>query len=145
MRTVHATLRQRQRGVLDYLTQACHAALHHLAAHLRCSRDTPMTRPNQALHTPPTLGRERLRFQRLDERRALDDRFALRVFIGLPMKPHYEELVVDRARRAGGGTGDDELLAEFRVGRTRHNHDLLGACGLVPARYPDCARRGSAG
>lgn len=83
-------------------------------------------------------------FQRLDERRALDDRFALKVFLDLPTKSQYEQLVVAYARRAGVDTEESQLLAEFHVWRLRHNHDLVGgrtARDFVLARYPDCARR----
>ena len=64
--------------------------------------------------------------QRLDERRALDDRFALKVFLDFPTKSEYEAIVVSYARRAGLDTPTDVLLAEFNVWRLRHNHDLVG-------------------
>ena len=64
--------------------------------------------------------------QRLDEERALDDRFALKVFLDLPHKKQYQQMVVSYARRAGINTPEDELLASFEVWRMRHNHDLVG-------------------
>ena len=64
--------------------------------------------------------------QRLDEERALDDRFALKVFLDLPHKTQYQQMVVSYARRAGINTPEDELLASFEVWRMRHNHDLVG-------------------
>lgn len=64
--------------------------------------------------------------ERLDEQRALDDRFALKVFMDLPRKSEYEALVLAYARRAGLATPDADLLAAFNVWRMRHNHDLVG-------------------
>lgn len=64
--------------------------------------------------------------ERLDEQRALDDRFALKVFIDLPRKSEYEELVLAYARRAGIPTPEADLLAAFNIWRMRHNHDLVG-------------------
>ncbi|MCC7265054.1 MAG: DUF815 domain-containing protein [Candidatus Latescibacteria bacterium] len=64
--------------------------------------------------------------ERLDEQRALDDRFALKVFMDLPRKGEYEALVLAYARRAGLDTPDADLLAAFNVWRMRHNHDLVG-------------------
>ena len=64
--------------------------------------------------------------QRLDEERALDDRFALKVFLDLPHKKQYQQMVVSYAQRAGINTPEDELLASFEVWRMRHNHDLVG-------------------
>ena len=64
--------------------------------------------------------------QRLDERRAIDDRFALKVFLDLPGKSEYDRLVLAYAERAGIVTRADELLAAFNVWRMRHNHDLVG-------------------
>ncbi len=64
--------------------------------------------------------------ERLDEQRALDDRFALKVFMDLPRKSEYEAMVVAYARRAGLNIPDPELLAAFNVWRMRHNHDLVG-------------------
>ena len=64
--------------------------------------------------------------ERLDEQRALDDRFALKVFIDLPHKREYEHLVLTYARRAGIQAPAEELLAAFNIWRMRHNHDLVG-------------------
>jgi len=64
--------------------------------------------------------------ERLDEQRALDDRFALKVFMDLPHKSEYERLVLAYARRAGVHAPEAELLAAFNVWRMRHNHDLVG-------------------
>ena len=63
--------------------------------------------------------------QRIDELRALDDRFALKVFIDLPTKPKYESMVRSYAERYGI-VPDDELFSEFNKWRMRHNHDLIG-------------------
>ena len=63
--------------------------------------------------------------QRIDELRALDDRFALKVFIDLPTKSKYESMVRSYAERYGIGL-DDELFSEFNKWRMRHNHDLIG-------------------
>lgn len=65
-------------------------------------------------------------FQRLDEKRALDDRFPLKVYIDLPTKQQYDALVVDYARRAGVALPEEELLERFQVWRMRNNHDLVG-------------------
>ena len=81
-------------------------------------------------------------FERLDERRALDDRFALKVFIDLPRKREYEHLVLSYARRAGIDVEEEELLSAFRVWRMRHNHDLVGgrtARDFVVACFPTSA------
>ncbi|MSR83151.1 MAG: DUF815 domain-containing protein [Candidatus Latescibacteria bacterium] len=64
--------------------------------------------------------------ERLDEQRALDDRFALKVFIDLPRKSEYEQLVLAYARRAGIPMPEADLLAAFNIWRMRHNHDLVG-------------------
>ncbi len=64
--------------------------------------------------------------QRLDERRAIDDRFPLKVFLDLPRKSEYTRLVLAYAGRAGISAGADEVLAAFNVWRMRHNHDLVG-------------------
>ena len=64
--------------------------------------------------------------QRLDERRAIDDRFALKVFLDLPRKSEYDQLVLAYAERAGIVAKADETLAAFNVWRMRHNHDLVG-------------------
>ena len=64
--------------------------------------------------------------QRLDERRAIDDRFALKVFLDLPGKSEYDQLVLAYAERAGVVAKADEVLAAFNVWRMRHNHDLVG-------------------
>lgn len=81
-------------------------------------------------------------FQRLDERRALDDRFALKIFIDLPNRSQYDHLVLAYARRAGVDEPDDELLARFQVWRMRNNHDLVGgrtARDFVLACWPELA------
>lgn len=104
---------------------------------LAARRTTDMT-------TAPVQGYDPQGFQRLDERRALDDRFALKVFIDLPTKVQYEQLVVDYARRAGVDVVEPELLAEFHVWRMRHNHDLVGgrtARDFILWRYPGHVRR----
>lgn len=64
--------------------------------------------------------------ERLDEQRALDDRFALKVFMDLPRKSEYEQLVLAYARRAGITLPAPDLLAAFNVWRMRHGHDLVG-------------------
>ncbi|MBI2502820.1 MAG: DUF815 domain-containing protein [Candidatus Latescibacteria bacterium] len=64
--------------------------------------------------------------ERLDEQRALDDRFALKVFIDLPRKSEYEHLVLAYACRAGIPMPEADLLAAFNIWRMRHNHDLVG-------------------
>ena len=65
--------------------------------------------------------------QRLDEQRALDDRFALKVFMDFPTAEAYEKIVLFYARQNGVPTsGDDELLEAFNGWRMRHNHDLVG-------------------
>ena len=64
--------------------------------------------------------------QRLDEERALDDRFALKIFLDLPRQSQYQALVVSYARRAGIDEAEEDLLAAFEVWRMRHNHDLAG-------------------
>ena len=64
--------------------------------------------------------------ERLDEQRALDDRFALKVFMDLPLKKAYENMVLSYARRAGIKMAEGELLAAFNIWRMRHNHDLVG-------------------
>ncbi len=64
--------------------------------------------------------------QRLDEERALDDRFALKVFLDLPRKNQYQGMVLSYARRAGIDLPEEELFALFEVWRMRHNHDLVG-------------------
>lgn len=64
--------------------------------------------------------------QRIDELRALDDRFALKVYIDLPRKNEYEQIVLSYADRAGLDIPRDELLAQFNQWRMRHNHDLVG-------------------
>lgn len=64
--------------------------------------------------------------QRIDELRALDDRFALKVFIDLPRKSEYEHMVISYAQRAGLTIAETELLSQFNTWRMRHNHDLVG-------------------
>ena len=83
-------------------------------------------------------------FQRLDERRALDDRFALKVFLDLPGKSQYESILLDYARRAGIPEGEESLLDAFRVWCLRNNHDLVGgrtARDFILSRYPGAVRR----
>ena len=58
--------------------------------------------------------------------RALDDRFALKIFLDLPRRSQYQALVVSYARRAGIDEAEEDLLAAFEVWRMRHNHDLAG-------------------
>lgn len=108
----------------------------------------PAARRTTDMMTAPVHGYDPQGFQRLDERRALDDRFALKVFIDLPTKPQYEQLVVDYARRAGVDIVEPELLAEFHVWRMRHNHDLVGgrtARDFILSRYPDHVRSAGTG
>ncbi len=64
--------------------------------------------------------------QRLDERRALDDRFALKIFIDLPTQSQYEKILHAYAQRAGLTESSQDLVADFRIWRMRHNHDLVG-------------------
>ena len=64
--------------------------------------------------------------ERLDEQRALDDRFAIKVFMDMPRKTEYEHMVLSYAQRAGVEVDRDELLAAFKVWCMRHNHDLVG-------------------
>jgi predicted AAA+ superfamily ATPase len=64
--------------------------------------------------------------ERQDEQRALDDRFALKVFIEMPRKTEYEHMVLSYARRAGIDMDQEELMASFKVWCMRHNHDLVG-------------------
>ncbi len=63
--------------------------------------------------------------QRHDERRALDDRFALKIFIDLPTKSQYEQILLAYAHRAGLPDEPQRLLADFRIWCMRHNHDLV--------------------
>jgi predicted AAA+ superfamily ATPase len=82
--------------------------------------------------------------ERLDEQRALDDRFALKVFIDLPGKSEYEQLVLAYAQRAGIPLPAADLLAAFNVWRMRHNHDLVGgrtARDFIVAIAPQFADR----
>ncbi len=82
--------------------------------------------------------------QRYDELRALDDRFALKVFIDFPSKSEYEQLVLSYARRAGIEVEARELLAEFNVWRMRHGHDLVGgrtARDFVATYLPEFERQ----
>ena len=64
--------------------------------------------------------------QRLDERRAIDDRFALKVFLDFPTKSEYERLVLAYAERSGITCHASQILAAFNVWTMRHNHDLIG-------------------
>ena len=81
--------------------------------------------------------------ERNDELRALDDRFALKVFIDFPSKSEYEHLVLSYARRAGIDSDPEQLLMEFNVWRMRHGHDLVGgrtARDFVAAHLPEFER-----
>ena len=85
--------------------------------------------------------------ERLDEQRALDDRFALKVFMDMPRKKAYEQMVLSYARRAGIDEAEEELLALFNRWRMRHNHDLVGgrtARDFVVDYYPQYRRRSGA-
>ena len=64
--------------------------------------------------------------QRLDELRALDDRFALKVYVDTLRKEQYESVLFSYARKAGLECPDDELLRAFMKWSMRHNHDLVG-------------------
>ena len=82
--------------------------------------------------------------QRLDEERALDDRFALKIFLDLPCKQQYQAMVLSYARRAGIAAAAEDLLAAFDIWRMRHNHDLVGgrtARDFVLAYLPQYLRR----
>ncbi|MDA0337626.1 MAG: DUF815 domain-containing protein [bacterium] len=84
-------------------------------------------------------------FQRLDERRALDDRFALKVFIDLPTKSEYDRIVMAYAQRAGLEIPESDLLEHFQIWRMRNNHDLVGgrtARDFILACYPGHVHRG---
>ena len=86
-------------------------------------------------------------FERLDGLRALDDRFALKVFMNSPAKSEYEQMVVSYARRAGIVVAEEELHAAFQVWRMRHNHDLVGgrtARDFILDAYPGFAQQGTA-
>lgn len=79
-------------------------------------------------------------FQRLDERRALDDRFALKVFIDLPTRSQYDRIVLAYARRAGVEVPEKDLLDRFQSWRMLNNHDLVGgrtARDFVRACWPE--------
>jgi predicted AAA+ superfamily ATPase len=83
-------------------------------------------------------------FHRLDERRALDDRFALKVFIDLPTRTEYDRLVVSYAKHAGIDEPEADLIARFQVWRMRNNHDLVGgrtARDFILSCYPSHVRR----
>lgn len=85
-------------------------------------------------------------FQRLDERRAVDDRFALKIFLDLPTRSQYERILLDYARRAGIAEEERSLLESFRVWCLRNNHDLVGgrtARDFILSRYPEKSRRGA--
>ena len=99
--------------------------------------DRPAGPPRQQIDRPSPLGEttttsprpgfyDPQQQQRLDERRAIDDRFALKVFLDLPGKREYDQLVLAYAERAGIAAKSDEVLAAFNVWRMRHNHDLAG-------------------
>ena len=81
--------------------------------------------------------------QRLDQERALDDRFALKVFLDLPNRQQYRAMVMSYARRAGIDLPEEDLLAAFEVWRMRHNHDLVGgrtARDFIDAYLPQYLR-----
>ena len=81
--------------------------------------------------------------QRLDQERALDDRFALKVFLDLPNRQQYRAMVLSYARRAGIDLPEEDLLAAFEVWRMRHNHDLVGgrtARDFIDAYLPQYLR-----
>ncbi|MCY3664960.1 MAG: DUF815 domain-containing protein [Gemmatimonadetes bacterium] len=81
--------------------------------------------------------------QRLDQERALDDRFALKVFLGLPSRQQYRAIVLSYARRAEIDLPEEDLLAAFEVWRMRHNHDLVGgrtARDFIDAYLPQYLR-----
>ncbi len=101
-------------------------------------RRTTVPRPGPGPYDPQA-------FQRLDERRALDDRFALKVFLDLPTRSQYESILLDYARRAGVAEQEGRLLDAFRVWCLRNNHDLVGgrtARDFILSRYPEADRRG---
>ena len=86
-------------------------------------------------------------FERLDERRAVDDRFALKIFLDLPTRSQYERILLDYAHRAGVAEDERSLLESFRVWCMRNNHDLVGgrtARDFILSRYPEVSRRGAA-
>ena len=62
----------------------------------------------------------------LDELRALDDRFGLKVYVDILRKEQYESVVLSYARRAGIDCPRKELLQAFKQWSMRHNHDLVG-------------------
>lgn len=81
--------------------------------------------------------------QRLDQERALDDRFALKVFLDLPSRQQYRSMVLSYARRAGIDLPEEDILAAFEVWRLRHNHDLVGgrtARDFIDAYLPQYRR-----
>ena len=82
--------------------------------------------------------------QRLDEERALDDRFALKVFLDLPHKTQYQKMILSYARRAGIDLVEEDLLAAFEIWRMRHNHDLVGGRTVrdfILAQLPEYLRQ----
>ena len=64
--------------------------------------------------------------QRLDELRAIDDRFALKVYVDTLRKEQYESILLSYARKAGINCPNDELLRAFNKWSMQHNHDLVG-------------------
>ncbi|MBT4612886.1 MAG: DUF815 domain-containing protein, partial [Gemmatimonadetes bacterium] len=72
------------------------------------ARQLGATEPSLQAYDPQGL-------QRLDERRALDDRFALKVFIDLPTQSQYEQILIAYAERADLPDSRQELLADFRI------------------------------
>lgn|GEM_PF-952511 len=87
-------------------------------------------------------------FERLDSARAVDDRFGLKVFLDLPRKSEYDQMMLSYAKRAGIDLDEEQLVASFNVWCRRHGHDLIGgrtARDFIRAYYPEYsrARRGS--
>ena len=81
--------------------------------------------------------------QRLDQERALDDRFALKIFLDLPSRQQYRAMVLSYARRAGIDRPEEDVLAAFEIWRLRHNHDVVGgrtARDFIDAYLPQCLR-----
>lgn len=64
--------------------------------------------------------------QRLDELRALDDRFGLKVYVDILRREEYESVLLSYASRAGIDCPREELLQAFKQWSMRHNHDLVG-------------------
>ena len=78
----------------------------------------------------------------------MDDRFGLKVFLDLPRKSEYDQMMLSYAKRAGIDLDEEQLVASFNVWCRRHGHDLIGgrtARDFIRAYYPEYsrARRGS--